>query len=150
MTLLFDMSWGLLTLLSWGVADFLARGAALRIGSLGTAFLVQALGLVVPAAALLVMVVGSGAPEVDWPVFAGYTVDKITIADGGIFHVAHESHIDCVLVDSDVVLMSTEQVKEIVRRRFGELKQTGWNYDEVEQSLLDRIDTWTIAEGMEF
>ena len=86
----------------------------------------------------------------DHVMFSGYTGDKITIADGGIFHVAHESHIDCVLVDSDVVLMSTEQVKEIVRRRFGELKQTGWNYDEVEQSLLDRIDTWTIAEGMEF
>ena len=95
----------------------------------------------------------------DHVMFSGYTGDKITIADGGIFHVAHESHIDCVLVDSDVVLMSTEQVKEIIRRRFGELKQerNSWgqaymeqHLEKIEQSLLDRIDTWTIAEGMEF
>ena len=89
----------------------------------------------------------------DHVMFSGYTGDKITIADGGIFHVAHESHIDCVLVDSDVVLMSTEQVKELIRRRMGEVISQGPAFPdlrELEQSLLDRIDTWTIAEGMEF
>ena len=69
-----DMSWGMLTLLTWGVADFLARGVALRVGSLSTAFLVQALGVVVPGVALLVVMAGSGAPEVDWLPFAGYSV----------------------------------------------------------------------------
>jgi drug/metabolite transporter (DMT)-like permease len=64
----------MLTLLTWGVADFLARGVALRLGSLSTAFLVQALGVVVPAAALAVVMVGTGAPEVDWPRFLAYSV----------------------------------------------------------------------------
>lgn len=47
-----DISWGILLLSSWGVADFLARLCSVRIGSVPTAFMVQILGLLVPVIAL--------------------------------------------------------------------------------------------------
>jgi drug/metabolite transporter (DMT)-like permease len=61
-----DISWGILTLLAWGVADFLVRVVAMRIGSVSTAFFVQAIGLVVPGVAFAILVLSSGAGDVDW------------------------------------------------------------------------------------
>jgi drug/metabolite transporter (DMT)-like permease len=61
-----DISWGILTLLVWGVADFLVRVVAVRIGSVSTAFYVQAVGLVVPGAAFAILVLSSGMGDVDW------------------------------------------------------------------------------------
>ncbi len=66
MSLFLDIFWGVLTLLAWGVADFLVRVVAVRIGSVSTAFFVQAIGLVVPGAALAVLMMSSGLGDVDW------------------------------------------------------------------------------------
>ena len=65
-----DISWGILTLLMWGVADFLVRVAAVRIGSLSTALFVQAIGLVVPGLAFLILLMSSGTRGVDWATVA--------------------------------------------------------------------------------
>lgn len=61
-----DISWGILTLLVWGVADFLVRVVAVRIGGISTAFFVQAIGLIVPGMAFGVLVLSSGTGETDW------------------------------------------------------------------------------------
>ena len=53
-------------MLVWGVADFLVRVVAVRIGSVSTAFYVQAIGLVVPGLAFAVLVASSGAGAIDW------------------------------------------------------------------------------------
>ncbi len=66
MSFFLDISWGILTLLAWGVADFLVRVVAMRIGSVSTAFFVQAIGLVVPGVAFAILVLSSGAGDVDW------------------------------------------------------------------------------------
>ena len=65
-----DISWGILTLLVWGVADFLVRIVAVRIGSASTAFFVQAIGLVVPGTAFMVLVLSSSVGDVDWATVA--------------------------------------------------------------------------------
>ena len=69
MTSTFDASWGLLALASWGVADYLARSNAARIGSNSTSLLVQAIGLVLPLAYLAAVLPGSDR-EVDWATLA--------------------------------------------------------------------------------
>ena len=66
MNFIFDISWGILTLLTWGIADFLVRGIALGIGSSSTAFFVQSIGVVVPATALGVLFFSSGLGPVAW------------------------------------------------------------------------------------
>ena len=91
--------------------------------------------------------------------FNGYTGDKITFENGEYFLVP-ESHLICKVRNSDVVLMDKETVKRIVQERIGELSSihldhtTGLEYtinlEAIEKSLLDRIDTITIAEGWEF
>jgi len=91
----------------------------------------------------------------DHVVFSGYTGDQIVLADGGIFYVAHYSHIDAVLADTDVVLMDSKQVKKIIRIRFAELLKreaagAPLNLNAIEESLIDRVNSWAIAEGFEF
>jgi len=93
--------------------------------------------------------------------FNGYTGDQIAIEGGGRFFVIPESHIICKVRNSSVVLMDTVTVKRIIEERFGEMRsinnalwvgdQTSESvYDEIETSLLDRIDSITVAEGWEF
>jgi drug/metabolite transporter (DMT)-like permease len=65
-----DISWGVLTLLVWGIADFLVRVVAVRIGSVSTAFFVQVIGLAVPGVALAVLLLSSGLGDVAWPTVA--------------------------------------------------------------------------------
>ena len=55
MTSFFEISWGFGALIAWGIADYLARASSVRIGSLSTALLVQALGVVVPLVYLVVL-----------------------------------------------------------------------------------------------
>ena len=91
--------------------------------------------------------------------FNGYTGDKITFENGEYFLVP-ESHLICKVRHSDVVLMDKETVKRVIQERFGEIRTKEWpktlqltpnNFiDLLEESLLDRIDTITIAEGWEF
>jgi drug/metabolite transporter (DMT)-like permease len=61
-----DISWGILTLLMWGLADFLVRVVAVRIGSVSTAFFVQSIGLAVPGAGLAILILSSGLGDVTW------------------------------------------------------------------------------------
>jgi len=62
--------WGLFTLVSWGVADFLARDLAVRVGGLSAAFLVVGLGALMPLG-LLAVDAGTGSmATVDWATFA--------------------------------------------------------------------------------
>jgi len=85
--------------------------------------------------------------------FNGYTGDQITFEDGGQFFVVPEEFLICKIEHSSVVLMSTETVKRIIQERFGELHSQGvdnHSLTELEQSLLDRIESITIAEGFEF
>ena len=89
--------------------------------------------------------------------FNGYTGDQLAFEDHGKFFVIPESHIICKVNKSTVVLMDTETVKRIIQERMGELtsqwisgKIDTLTIAEVEKSLLDRIDTITIAEDWEF
>lgn len=89
--------------------------------------------------------------------FSGYTGDKIVFKEGGEFFVVPESHLICKVRNSKVVLMDTETVKRIIQERFGEIRTIETEVsiirstiDEIETSLLDRIDTITIAEGWEW
>lgn len=50
----------------WGLADFLIRFIAVRIGSVSTAFFVQVLGLVVPGSAFLVLLLSSNVGHIEW------------------------------------------------------------------------------------
>lgn len=64
MTNFLDASWGIGALLSWGVADYLARSSSVRIGSLSTSLLVQVIGLVAPLALLAPTLLAG--QDVDW------------------------------------------------------------------------------------
>lgn len=95
----------------------------------------------------------------DHVLFNPYSGDKVALQTGGIFYFVPESHIVCVIQESDVVLMDTETMKRIISERFGELmsKFQGDEYSEegrrlysIEASLIDRIDSITIAEGFEW
>lgn len=62
--------WGFSALLAWGVADYLARRAAGRLGSVGVTLLTQLAGLALPLALTLAEIAGirhSAAPGIDWP-----------------------------------------------------------------------------------
>ena len=65
--------WGFSALLAWGVADYLARRAAGRLGSVGVTLLTQLAGLALPLALTLAEIAGfrhSAAPGIDWPALA--------------------------------------------------------------------------------
>jgi len=89
--------------------------------------------------------------------FNGYTGDKIALESSGEFFVIPESHIICKVERSDVVLMDTETVKRIIGERFGELasitntSQSPQEFlDDVEKTLIERIESITVEEGWEF
>jgi drug/metabolite transporter (DMT)-like permease len=70
LSFILDISWGILTLLMWGIADFLVRVVAIRIGSVSTAFFVQVIGLAVPGGAVAVLLLSSGMGDVSWATIA--------------------------------------------------------------------------------
>ncbi len=90
----------------------------------------------------------------DHVMFNGYSGDKLTFADGGEFYVVPEPFIIAKVVNSDVILMDTITVKRLIQARFGELYVIyGFEMPmlkEIEQSLLERIESITMAEGFEF
>lgn len=56
--------------MSWGVADYLARNLAVRVGGLSAAFLIVGLGALMPLG-LLAVDAGTGSmATVDWATFA--------------------------------------------------------------------------------
>jgi co-chaperonin GroES (HSP10) len=103
--------------------------------------------------------VSNDVDTADHVFFNGYTGDKVVLGNGGEFFVVPESHLICKLRHSSVVLMDTKTVKRIIQERFGELQSKEISIDRLtpqkflkilETSLLDRIDTISIAEGWEF
>ena len=58
--------WGAVGLLSWGVADYLARAVAMRVGSLSAVVLIQAIGLVLPLPFVIAAFATASGPEIDW------------------------------------------------------------------------------------
>ncbi|MYC33523.1 MAG: DMT family transporter [Chloroflexi bacterium] len=58
--------WGFSGLLAWGIADYLARGASRRIGSVSTTLLTQLIGLALPLA-FVVAEAATGRLSVDIP-----------------------------------------------------------------------------------
>ena len=63
------MYWGFSGLLAWGIADYLARVAAGRIGSVSTTLLTQLIGLALPLA-FVAAEVAAGGLSVNWPTLA--------------------------------------------------------------------------------
>jgi len=61
--------WGSLGLLCWGVADYLARSVAVRVGSMSTAILVQVLGLALPVPFVIAGLARNGL-DADWGAMA--------------------------------------------------------------------------------
>ena len=95
----------------------------------------------------------------DHVLFNGYTGDKISLANGGIFFVIPEPLVLAVRTTSTVVLVDTEMMKRIIQGRMGELRlMNDGNEDEsvdafihmIEDNLIERIDSITYAEGFEF
>ena len=64
--------WGFSGLLAWGIADYLARSAAGRIGSVSTTLLTQLIGLALPAV-FVAAELATGDLRVDWPALATWT-----------------------------------------------------------------------------
>ena len=58
--------WGAVGLLSWGVADYLARAVAMRVGSLSAVVLIQAIGLVLPLPFVIATFTTASGQEIDW------------------------------------------------------------------------------------
>lgn len=63
------MYWGFSGLLAWGIADYLARVASHRIGSVSTALFTQLIGLALPLA-FVAFEAASGRLSVNWPTLA--------------------------------------------------------------------------------
>ena len=61
--------WGFSGLLAWGIADYLARVASQRIGSVSTALFTQLIGLALPLA-FVVVEAATGRLSVNWPALA--------------------------------------------------------------------------------
>jgi co-chaperonin GroES (HSP10) len=90
----------------------------------------------------------------DHVMFSGYSGDKLTFADGGTFYVVPEAYVIAKVTNSEVILMDSNTVKRIIQDRFGELYTKFGHrtpvFEEIEQSLLDRVDSITMVEGFEF
>lgn len=66
-----DIIWGVLSLLSWGVADYLGRQLSIRMGSLVASFYVQSVGILVPVVYFLGEVSLRGVDtSLDWRALA--------------------------------------------------------------------------------
>lgn len=93
----------------------------------------------------------------DHVLFNGYSGDKIALASGGEFFVIPDDFIVAKFTGSKIVLMDTETVKRLLTERKFEMLQ---KYDGSEQeikmlkeifdSLFERVDSITLAEGFEF
>jgi len=85
-------------------------------------------------------------------VFNPYSGDEISIEDGGWFFVIHWDFVEAILEPSDIQLISTDTVKQLIIARIGELKQykTPPTLDKIEHDLLDRIDSYVVSEGFQW
>ena len=87
--------------------------------------------------------------------FSGYTGDKISVEDDGIYYIIPEDYIIAVLIDDDRgVLFPLGVVRDIIRERLGELNQSYPEDAEIHSmvctALNDRFDTYITDKGFEF
>lgn len=92
----------------------------------------------------------------DHVIFSGYTGDQIAIEGGGKFFVIHERDLLGKLVPSETILIDTLTAIRVVKERLGEIRQKESHEADralilsIEQSLIDRIESLTTAEGFMF
>ena len=99
----------------------------------------------------------SGLDIADHVVFNPYSGDHVPIEDGGIFYVMHHAHVVAIIEDSNVKLVSTDTVKRLVQNRMLEMRQKFMTnhpvldiLNEVEDSIINRIDNYTVSEGFQW
>lgn len=87
--------------------------------------------------------------------FGAYDGKQVTL-ENGQFYILNEDSIACKYLPGDVKLIDTETMKRLINERITEMKSKDWMkakenqiLSELEESLIDRIDTITIAEGFE-
>ena len=79
------LAWGLASMVSWGVSDYLARHAALRLGSPVVAMVVQGLGIAPP----VVLAISNHDP---WAVIAQWDFLLLAVAAGSLFALAYTTY----------------------------------------------------------
>ena len=90
----------------------------------------------------------------DVVLYNAYSGDKIVFGKGGGYLVISEEHIVAKMEDSDIVLMDSESFKQLVEARRLELLQRFGEQSKlinmICESIVDRIESFTQAEGMEW
>jgi chaperonin GroES len=88
----------------------------------------------------------------DHVMFSGYSGDKVSIEDGGIFFLVPESHIHAKLVPGGVMLIDQDTAIRLIKERMGEIRQQGEysRMENIEDALIDRIKMLTTSEGFLF
>ena len=88
--------------------------------------------------------------------FSGYTGDKISVEDDGIYFIIPEDYIIAILIDDNRgVLFPLGVIRDIINERLGEYT-IGAVSDELgpvenfAKSLNDRLDTYITDKGFEF
>jgi len=82
--------------------------------------------------------------------FSGYTGDKISVEDDGIYFIIPEDYIIAILIDDNRgVLFPLGVIRDIINERLGELNQSPVLTD-FAKSLNDRLDTYITDKGFEF
>lgn len=111
----------------------------------------------------LVVAKGKEVPEeieiTDHVIFSGYTGDKISFEDGGVFFVIPWTHIDAIIENSDVKFFDSKTLKVILLERKGQLLTEQYHgkdkkirnvVEEVFESIIERIDSHTMDRGFEW
>ena len=93
----------------------------------------------------------------DHVLFNGYSGDQVTLAESGKFYVIPDTHIVAKMEETEVRIVTTEAVKELIKARIGELRSKNTHFfaaklvaRDIESDLLDRLESLPIAEGFTF
>lgn len=88
----------------------------------------------------------------DHVIFSGYTGDKVTFLEGGVYFLVPEELVVAKLNPAGAFLFDSESLSRIIEDRLSELNMMDKNpsLEEFSQDLLDRLESYTSAEGLEF
>jgi co-chaperonin GroES (HSP10) len=87
--------------------------------------------------------------------FSGYTGDKISVEDEGIYYIIPEDYIIAILVDDErAMLFPLGVVKDVIRGRLGEWAKIYpdemLGVKDFADTLMDRLDSYITDKGFEF
>jgi co-chaperonin GroES (HSP10) len=87
--------------------------------------------------------------------FSGYTGDKISVEDEGIYYIIPEDYIIAILVDDErAMLFPLGVVKDVIRGRLGEWAKIYpdemLGVQDFADTLMDRLDSYITDKGFEF